>query len=503
MNLLIRADASVAIGTGHVMRCLALAQAWQDVGGKVTFAMAESTPAIEVRLAAESCELFPIRSEPGSTEDAGEMVAFARERRAHWVVVDGYCFTAKYQEALRDAGFKILFLDDYGHAEHYYADVVLNQNVHANETLYKSREHYTRLLLGPAYCLLRREFAVWRSWERKIAPEVHKVLVTMGGSDAANLSARVIEAIERVRLESLTATLVVGGSSPHFESLQKAAAKANGEIRVLRDVSNLAELMSQSDVAISAAGSTCWELCLLGLPSLLIDVAPNQTAVAREMHAKGCAIHVGNSDVSAQQIAEQLGRLLDSQALRESLSQHARGLVDGKGAERVASALRGAEGLRLRRAKSDDSRLLWEWANDAEVRAASFSSDPISWETHTPWLENKLGQKGCVIFLAEDEACQPCGQIRFESRPDGDWEIDVSVAKPKRGQGLAARLIETGVRMMRTEKHGNARFHAFVKPGNQASVRAFEGAGFKQIGSEQVCGNAAIHLVCQKKPAQR
>jgi UDP-2,4-diacetamido-2,4,6-trideoxy-beta-L-altropyranose hydrolase len=339
MNLLIRADASVAIGTGHVMRCLALAQAWQDAGGKATFAMAERTLAIEARLESESCEIVSMNSGCGSPEDAIEAAALARRRRAEWIVVDGYRFSADYQRALKHAGFKLLFIDDYVHAQRYCGDFVLNQNVHATEAMYSARAAYTRLLLGPRYCMLRREFAPWRGWKREIVRVGRKVLVTMGGSDSENLTCRMIDALAMVKSEGMEATVVVGGSNPHYAELKKAAVVSGKRIRVLKDVSNLPKLMSASDVAISAAGSTCWELCLLGVPSLLIDVAENQTGIAKELAKRGCAIHAGDGSVAAHKIARQLEDLLQSREQRQLLAERCRGLVDGRGAERVVAEL--------------------------------------------------------------------------------------------------------------------------------------------------------------------
>src|SRR5271168_4272426 len=132
MNLLFRTDASLTMGTGHVMRCIALAQALQDAGGGAMFALAQSTAGIDARLALESCEVFAVAGVPGSEDDAAQTIALAREKQADWIVVDGCQFGEDYQRALKRAGFKALFLDDYGHAHHYWAEVVLNQNAQAN-----------------------------------------------------------------------------------------------------------------------------------------------------------------------------------------------------------------------------------------------------------------------------------------------------------------------------------------------------------------------------------
>jgi UDP-2,4-diacetamido-2,4,6-trideoxy-beta-L-altropyranose hydrolase len=505
MNLLFRTDASVAIGTGHAMRCLALAQAWQDAGAQAVFALAESTASIDERLRSETFEVLPVSCVDGTREDANQTIALAQAQRAEWIVVDGYQFDAEYQRALNDAGLKILFLDDYGHATHYSADLVLNQNVCANEALYADRESYTQLLLGPRYCLLRREFAVWHDWKREVSPACHRLLIMMGGSDPENLTARVITAIERAKHEgpdALDVTVVVGGSNPHSSGLQSLAARSQQKISVRRDVSNMGELMAAADIAVSAAGSTCWELCLLALPALLIDVAPNQTALAEDLDRKRCAVHIGNQTVSAQEIAHQLERLLGSHQLRRSLSERSRELVDGNGSSRVVSVMRGTDscgklGLRLRRALPDDIRLLWEWANDPETRAASFSSGPISWETHSGWFGKKMADDKSLILIAENEKATPWGQIRFDVRADGDWEVDVSIAPTMRGRGLASWLVKHGVQALLNHRHP-LRVHALVRRANVASAKAFERAGFKRIGTEQIAGDSALHFIYDK-----
>jgi UDP-2,4-diacetamido-2,4,6-trideoxy-beta-L-altropyranose hydrolase len=350
MNLLFRTDASVTMGTGHVMRCIALAQAVQDAGGSAVFAMAATTAGVQARLAAESCDLLFLPCDGRSDEDAQQTISLARERAVDWIVVDGYQFTADYQQALKAAGSKIVFVDDYGHAAHYPADLVLNQNAYADEKLYAAREPYTRLLLGSDYCLLRREFISWRGWKRVIAPVGNKILVTMGGSDPENFTAVVIEGLRQ--LNNVATTVVVGGSNPHFESLQRMVLQSGEQFRLMTSVANMADLMAWADLAVSGAGSTCWEMCLLQLPMMLIDLADNQKPIAHVLEASGAAVHLGTYPesqvktqlgsagvVTGKKIAERVSNLLASETERSALSARCGKLVDGRGAERVCSEL--------------------------------------------------------------------------------------------------------------------------------------------------------------------
>jgi len=496
--LLFRADASVAIGTGHVMRCLALAQAWQDVGGAAIFAMANGTSAIYRRVAAESCQLEDISAQAGTAADALRTVELARQSRSEWIAVDGYQFGEDYQRALKDRGLKVLLLDDYGHAARYVADVVLNQNVSARNSLYGNRSPETRLLLGPRYCLLRREFSAWQSWKREVPAIGRRVLVTMGGSDVENVTAQAMDALSRIGTEGLEAWVVVGGSNPRAEMLEQLANASGKRISLCRDVANIAELMAWADVAVSSAGTTCWELCLMAVPSLLVDVAANQTALATEMGRRGCAIHLGGpNDFVPGQLAEEVEELLGSESRRRCLSTRCRELVDGRGAQRVVLTMTGK--LRLRAARAGDCRLLWDWANDPQVRAAAFSSEPIPWESHQVWFKDKMKDSRCSMLVAEDHLGRRVGQFRVDWRSDSEGDIDVSVAAEFRGAGNGAALIDSAVGCVFAERGES--LHAFVKVENQASRRAFEQAGFASLGEECVNGHQAIHYVRRNEMA--
>src|SRR5262249_46041186 len=148
LNLLVRADADARMGTGHVMRCLALAQAWREVGGAVTFRTACTVPGLIARLAEAGARVEAVKEVSARPDDADRTRETAERLGAGWLVLDGYHFSGEFQKRVRGDGARLLALDDYGHAEQYWADLVLNQNLHAGPALYPNRATYTQLHLG-------------------------------------------------------------------------------------------------------------------------------------------------------------------------------------------------------------------------------------------------------------------------------------------------------------------------------------------------------------------
>jgi UDP-2,4-diacetamido-2,4,6-trideoxy-beta-L-altropyranose hydrolase len=339
-KLLFRADAGVRIGTGHVMRCLALAQAWQDAGGQAVFAMAGEPSSIEKRLHAENCPIEWIRDQPGSLGDANRTCELARLHHADWIIADGYRFEAGYQKGIVETGVPLLVLDDYGHSEYYWADLVLNQNIYAAEPTYSRRERRTRLLLGTQFALLRREFMKWRGRRRLPSKEVRNVLVTLGGSDPDGVTGTVIEALQRILTSDMRAVVVVGGNNPHYSALHQQGASGKGRIELKVNVSDMPALMAEVDLAISAAGSTCWELAFFGLPICCTILADNQVQVAQCLESAGAAVNLGQGTaLGSQALAEQLAAIIANPDLRARLATTAATLVDGEGSRRVLEAM--------------------------------------------------------------------------------------------------------------------------------------------------------------------
>jgi spore coat polysaccharide biosynthesis predicted glycosyltransferase SpsG len=220
----------------------------------------------------------------------------------------------------------------------------LNQNLHASERLYSEREAGSRLLLGPKFNLLRREFNAWRGWQREIRPTANRLLVAMGGSDPRDLNSLVYKAIRSIGDNrgdnSIAVRIATGSINPRIATLRAMAADSQRQIQLEVDA-DMPDLMRWADMAIAAAGATCWEICMLGLPALLIDAAENQTSIARSLADANAAVHLGNwREMTAENIAAAIEGLRLSQERRHMLSRNARSLVDGNGAARVVDEIR-------------------------------------------------------------------------------------------------------------------------------------------------------------------
>ena len=334
--ILVRADASPSIGSGHVMRCLALAKGWENVGGRISWLMAESIPGLEERLCRQEISCSRTHSTPGSTSDASQTIAAAQSHDAAWVVIDGYRFSPEYVRTLKESDLRVLFLDDDGRFDYYPADVILNQNVSAKHEMYAHREPSTKLLLGSAYALLRPEFLAAQP-DREHVMNGRRILITMGGSDPEIITEKVIRALGATDLEL---KVVIGAGNPRRDNLTSLARSMSSKIEIEQNPANMAPLMQWADVAISAAGSTCWELAYMGLPAVVIASSSDQRSVADGLAEQGIALNLGwHANLSEEAIHDAAISLLHDHSRRAGMSERGRKLIDGRGAARVAAFL--------------------------------------------------------------------------------------------------------------------------------------------------------------------
>lgn len=319
-SLVIRADANARIGFGHLGRCLALAEPWRKAGREVTLLTSSPSPGTQERAARLGISIRPLSSEPYSPQDADETASLG----AKWTVLDGYQFSSETQRRFKETGGRMLVFDDGGRLDHYYGEFILNQNFGARAGMYENREPYTQILLGPKFAQLRGEFLKWRQSSRQTPIRARRLLVTTGGSDPDNVTATILRAL---RAEAdLQITAVVGPENPHWEKLRSEF----GDLRIIRDPPNFPELMRDSDLAVSAAGSTAWELAYLGVPLLAIVIAENQRSNAEHLDRAGLGRFV-----AIDAIRETVTQLAPDATARAAMSQKQRALFDGLGSLRV------------------------------------------------------------------------------------------------------------------------------------------------------------------------
>jgi spore coat polysaccharide biosynthesis predicted glycosyltransferase SpsG/RimJ/RimL family protein N-acetyltransferase len=418
-------------------------------------------------------------------------VELACEIGADWVVLDGYQFGVEFQRAIKNAGLRLLVVDDEARARHYIADLVMNQAPYAVRGMHSIHGSSTALLLGTRYALLRREFLPARPTDWSPVPRAQRVLVTLGGADPDNCTRTILEAIAGI--EKLTTIAVVGPSNSHATELEQLAQGTGGQITVRRNPPDMSQLMAWADLAISAAGSTCWELAFMGLPMVLVVLAENQGPGATSLDQLGLARNLGwHTKLSADKVCAAVMQIIDDPALRASMSRKGSELIDGRGASRVVTEMR-SRLFTLRRAGAEDSQLLLDWANEPGVRGASFSSAPISPEEHHVWFARKMRHPDCAFFIAMDQWGTPVGQVRFDQERS-DAVISVSLDRKFRGRGTGAAVISLACRQLFQET-GSRLIHAYVKRENANSAGAFVKAGFTQAEPAVVHGRSAAHFV--------
>jgi UDP-2,4-diacetamido-2,4,6-trideoxy-beta-L-altropyranose hydrolase len=384
MKVVFRADASLEMGTGHIMRCLTLAQALTEKGVLVDFICREhlghliefiETKGFKVhRLPRHEhgviCEQIdePLinRASPqqpclkttrpghlvintlfhsswlGSTQyqDAQDCMDVLKALNPDWLVMDHYALDETWQVLLEDHYQKLMVIDDLGDRQ-YICDLLLDQNYGSTVSKYQNLvPKHCKILAGSHYALLRPEFAQWRetSLKRRVQnQEIKTILVTLGGVDPDNYTEQVLKKLATTELKPLTEIVVVmGATAPHLASVQKQAQTMPYKTTVKTNVSNMAEIMANADLAIGAAGATTWERCCLGLPTIQFVIAENQRQIAN-------ALTQDKIVVLMQEIEQLPGLVINASSKIKALSERSAKLCDGRGANRLLDYLLGQD----------------------------------------------------------------------------------------------------------------------------------------------------------------
>lgn len=334
----IRADANSEIGTGHVMRCLSIAAAIKKCGQEICFILADEFPLTLLQDRGMHYRVLHT-SYDKTDEELPLLCKWLSEDKPQLLLIDSYYVSGEY---IAKAGklVKTAYIDDMFFPS-CPADILINYNIYGDMLPYREVANArTALLLGTAYAPLREEFC---DVKYSLQEEVKHVLITTGGSDKYNLAGRIVEAaLQKAVTGKLHYHIVSGIFNQHYPCLKKLEQE-HGNIHIHQNVTNMAELMQACDVAITAGGSTMYELCAVGLPMICFSFADNQKKQVETFAGREIVCFGGDYELQEEKMLEEvivhLGKLAKSWEARKAYSQRGKAIVDGRGAERIAKIL--------------------------------------------------------------------------------------------------------------------------------------------------------------------
>lgn len=356
MLVYFRVDASIAIGTGHVMRCLTLADALVAQGAECCFICREHPGNLigQIRskgylvhslsrfvlaysnlLGDEQESAYASWLGTSQQQDAVESAAIIGEQGCDWLVVDHYALDAQWETELQNNCDRLVVIDDLADRPHQ-CDLLLDQTYGRNCKDYAPLvPRACKLLCGSQYALLRPEFSALRAYslERRRNPQIRHLLISMGGVDSWNATGQILQALKAGELpEDFNLTVVMGDKAPWLAEVRQLAVQMPWPTQVLVGHSQMAKLMADSDLAIGAAGATSWERCCLGLPTILLVLADNQRKVANGLVIAGAVQLIDKPHDLTERLYSILRELLLFPSILINMSQAAAKIADGRGA---------------------------------------------------------------------------------------------------------------------------------------------------------------------------
>jgi UDP-2,4-diacetamido-2,4,6-trideoxy-beta-L-altropyranose hydrolase len=498
MKIAFRVDASTQMGTGHLMRCLTLAEALRGRGAQTRFICREHSGHLMPLLRQKAMPTTALPA-PGSVsktpgedyaawlgvtqaEDAAQTIEALDGEKPDWLVVDHYGLDVEWEQRLRPHVGKLMAIDDLAN-RHHDCDVLLDQNYSAErECRYLGLvPDACKLLVGPHYALLHPEYAASRRTLRARDGQVGRVLLFFGGSDPQNMTGMALEVLSQAELRHLEVDVVIGANNRHRKTLEKEA-EDRPQTRIYGPRPHLADLMAQANLAIGAGGATTWERMCVGLPAFVVSIAENQRPACEALAEARLICYAGDvASVSSNRLGQLMIQLVHDAASLAGMSTRNQLTVDGLGAARLVEVLYPSNtvALRLRPATAEDITLYFNWVNDPEVRNNSTQSATVDWETHKAWFSGKINNKNSCLFVLEAGGL-PVGQIRFDREGD-EALIDYSIDPIVRGRGWGRWLVAMGAGMER--QFGSLRLRAEVKNANAASRAVFLRLGFLETAS--------------------
>jgi UDP-2,4-diacetamido-2,4,6-trideoxy-beta-L-altropyranose hydrolase len=517
MHIAIRADASTRIGYGHIMRCLTLADAFVtnfNSSISINFICHRLPNKLSEKIKANGFSVINIDSDVEQDEwsqshDAQQCIqvlsALNKNNNIDLLIQDHYQLNLPWQQALHPYTSFLLVIDDLADRPHQ-ADFLLDQTFERKAKDYQGLVNEScQLFVGESYILLRDEFTQLISQakqNRENSKAINNIMVSLGGMDPDNVTAKVLNSLiqwqsyhqAQNQHNRLSVNVVMGSSAPYLESI-KALCQQHSWLNLHQDCNNMAELMLAADLAIGASGSSAWERCSLGLPTLSIEIADNQALVSKNLANFGAIVNLSTAEhCKEQDIIDALKSSMTDNKKYQQMVEQCFKCCDGQGAQRlfskisstINSALTPAtnsqemnSNITLRAAIIDDLDLVFAWQSQSEIRRFSRNPKPVKYQEHCTWFTSALVNKKKNIFIIIEND-EPLGMLRLDKIESAGFELSILVDPKIQGGNIATSAISAIPIIFR-----NISIYAFVHPDNKASHRLFKKANFKQISHEQ------------------
>jgi UDP-2,4-diacetamido-2,4,6-trideoxy-beta-L-altropyranose hydrolase len=492
MKVVFRVDASLMIGSGHVMRCLVLADELKLKGHDIAFACMPLEGDMRSFISERGFRVITLTAPQVaiiSTHDADyeswlqkdvdvDAQDFLRSvSSADLVITDHYAIGEQWQKRVKSAlGCYLFAIDDLARRHH--ADLILDQ------TLGRQPEDYsdsaTHVLAGSQFALLSPSFFKQRQAAllRQFPNDLPKILISMGGIDAPNATLSVLKALcDKV---SANFTVLLSPRAPHFQAVKQWCA-SRPHVEHKEFVTDMASLMLSHDIAIGAPGTTSWERACLGLPNIIIPIAENQRMICQQL-----AIHGASLSLEINQIPHSLynayQKIVEHWASFKAANLT---LCDGLGTRRVGLEIdyllnNGSDGVFLSRASLDDIERIYTWQCHPETRRYALNPHIPTWEEHKAWMTNKLQSACDYYYMVIDRINNhKVGVVRLDRMDQGEYLVSIFIDPQHYGKGIARKALAA-----LDSLHSNVTLHATVLKENLASQNLFQKAGYQKINQD-------------------
>lgn len=339
-KLLIRVDSTYEIGMGHFMRSLALAQKWLNEKGSVFFLINDNI-ILKNRISDENMNYIVNPFSSGSLEDSKFLIDTVLNEDISWVIIDGYVFKEDYYDYLRRNNLNFLIFDDDSNLDHYNSNIVLNQNLHGKSKWYSSKkEDFTKLLIGTNYVLLRNEFLKYINYQKVIKINAKNILITLGGSDVNNYSLELLKVLNELNVDNLNVKVILGANNKHEEEIINYLKTVNFNGSILKNISNMPEIMEWADIAFSSGGTTVWELAFMGVPTIVGATSYVEEVLLDGLNENDLFITIGKlENLDKDELKIIFNNLIMDKELRMKMSHEGQKFIDGYGSKRVVDEM--------------------------------------------------------------------------------------------------------------------------------------------------------------------